>query len=147
MTLNKHTLRLFCCLVFQVVVYANYLPITAQERAVDVLFPIERNDRWGYIDRSGKIVVETKFENAEEFSEGLGAVKVDGRWGFIDSTGKLVIEARYSSARPFSDGLARVQVGGEKLSGLGRWGFIDRTGAMMIQPRFRDPGISESVSD
>jgi WD40 repeat protein len=145
MPLNKHTFRLFCCLVFHLVVCANYLAITAQERAV--LFPIERNDRWGYIDRSGKIIVEPRFEYAEEFSEGLGAVKVDGRWGFVDGSGKLVIEASYSSARPFSEGLARVHVGGEKNSRLGQWGFIDRSGAVVIQPQFRDVGIAESVHD
>ena len=100
------------------------------------LFPIEQNGKWGYIDRSGRVVVPTRFDVANDFSEGLGAVLVDGKWGFVDERGKLVIEPQFSGVHEFSEGLARVQVGGDKYSQLGKWGFIDKTGRFVIAPQY-----------
>lgn len=141
MILNKQILRLSWCLLF---ICATYATSTCQERGsispadspIDslALFPIEVNSRWGYMDRSGKTVIEPRFDWADDFSEGLAAVKVGELWGFIDTNGKLVIEARYSSVYQFSEGLARVQIGG-----YGKpWGFIDHTGVMVIEPRLAD---------
>lgn len=41
---------------------------------------------WGFIDRTGAIVIPPQFEDMiGDFSEGLVGVYVDGKWGFIDS--------------------------------------------------------------
>jgi hypothetical protein len=49
---------------------------------------------WGYIDKSGDIVIGPRFESAGEFRNGLAEIGVDfvhgGRWGYIDRTGKYV---------------------------------------------------------
>src|SRR5262245_41153462 len=108
-------------------------PVCAQQDSA--LFPIQQGDRWGYIDRSGKIVIEPRFREADEFSEGLAAVELTGRWGFIDASGKVVVEPQYSWANRFSEGLARVRIGAER---YGKWGFIDRSGQMVIEPQFVD---------
>jgi WD40 repeat protein len=102
------------------------------------MFPIEQNKKWGYIDRNGKIVIEPRFDSADEFSEGLALIETNGKWGFIDTNGTVVIEARYSSAHKFSEGLARVQVGGDKYGLYGRWGFIDRAGRVVIEPQYSE---------
>jgi len=51
-------------------------------------------DLWGYIDKSGGMVIAPQFESAGEFRNGLAEVGVDfmhgGRWGYIDRTGKYV---------------------------------------------------------
>ena len=91
------------------------------------LFPIEQNGRWGYINRTGQVVILPQFEEAAAFSEGLAAVEANGKWGFVDENGKLVIEPQFSGAYEFSEGLARVQVGGDKYGLYGKWGFIDQT--------------------
>ena len=66
--------------------------------AVDTakLFPASVNGRYGYIDASGRIVVQPQFEGARDFSEGLAAVLLNGKWGFIGPSGKLVIVPEYS---------------------------------------------------
>jgi hypothetical protein len=63
-----------------------------------------------YIDKTGKIVLETQFFYAGAFHEGLALVYDDNsnRWGFIDRTGKVVIPLKYEAANDFSDGLALV---------------------------------------
>ena len=34
------------------------------------LFPIVENDKWGYMDRQGSIVIKPQFEQAEAFQRG-----------------------------------------------------------------------------
>ncbi|EAK1349894.1 WG repeat-containing protein, partial [Campylobacter coli] len=53
------------------------------------------NGKWGFIDKSGKIVIEPKFDGVGNFSEGLAGVELNGKWGFIDKSGKIVIEPKF----------------------------------------------------
>ncbi len=97
------------------------------------------NTRWGFIDKTGKIVVEPKYTKVEDFSEGFAVVKVGGthfiggKYGFINRSGKEVIEPRFDKANSFSEGLATVQVDG-------KWGYINTAGEFRIQPRFEHAG-------
>lgn len=63
---------------------------------------------WGFIDKDGKELMETRFQAVDSFSEGLAAVQVEDLWGFIDREGRMVIEPQYESANPFSEGIAVV---------------------------------------
>ena len=65
--------------------------------------------KYGFIDKSGKVVIEPQFDDAEDFSEGLAQVGKDGKWGFIDKSGKVVIEPQYDYVGDFSEGLAKVR--------------------------------------
>lgn len=87
------------------------------------------NLKWGYVDKSGKKVIECNFEDAGLFSEGLAPVRTGGKWGYIDKSGKLVIEAKYDYAWRFSEGRGRVLVGEKH-------GYVDRNGKVVIEPKF-----------
>ncbi|EOZ2107593.1 WG repeat-containing protein, partial [Campylobacter coli] len=56
------------------------------------LVAVKLNGKWGFIDKSGKIVIESKFDSGGHFSEGLAGVKLNGKYGLIDKSGKIVIE-------------------------------------------------------
>jgi hypothetical protein len=47
---------------------------------------------WGYVDKTGQLVVEPRdLTRAEDFHHGLAlAVTRDGRWGYINKAGKYV---------------------------------------------------------
>lgn len=79
------------------------------------------NKDWGYINQKGILVIEPKFEDAEPFSEGLAAVKVNKKWGYINNKGQLVINAQFNYAYKFMDGKARVETGKG-------WKLIDKQG-------------------
>jgi len=86
---------------------------------------------WGYIDESGKFIVEPKFWWAYPFSEGLACVLLpeEGRgYGFIDRTGRLLIKGLRADS-VFSDGLAPVSLGG-------KWGYLRTDMKMAIPPQF-----------
>ncbi|EMJ63935.1 WG repeat-containing protein [Leptospira sp. P2653] len=63
-------------------------------------------DKYGYIDKTGKFIIPSQFDNAHSFSEGLAAVQIGKKWGFIDKTGNFVIQPRFDIASHFSGGLA-----------------------------------------
>jgi WG containing repeat len=93
------------------------------------LFQFVRNDKLGYIDRTGKIIIEPKFEIADNFSEGLALVKIGEKFGYIDRTGKIVISPEFDRADNFSEGLAPVEIGG-------KFGCIDKARKLVIPARF-----------
>ena len=67
------------------------------------------NNLWGFVDEEGKWVIKPKFRDAEDFSEGFAAVKLDGKWGYIKSDGKWLVEPRFYDAGPFEYGIAAVE--------------------------------------
>ena len=93
------------------------------------LFSIVQNGKIGFIDSTGKVVIEPKYDNVTSFSEGLARVKIDEKYGFIDSSGKIIIEPQFENVNSFSDGLATFTIGD-------KWGFINRTGNISIEPKF-----------
>jgi hypothetical protein len=91
-------------------------------------------DKGGYylIDKTGKRISETKFEDARLFNDNTyAAVKSGGKWGFVDSEGEYIIAPEYEGARSFSNGFAAVKSGG-------KWGFIDAENRMTLENTFED---------
>jgi WG containing repeat len=96
-------------------------------------FPFVRNNKFGYIDRNGKIVIPAQFDRAEKFSEGLATVKIGDKYGCIDSNGKIVIPPRFDYIYEFKNGLAEIT-----LDRLDR-GKIDKTGKIVTAPSSPQP--------
>ncbi|HKG14325.1 MAG TPA: WG repeat-containing protein [Pyrinomonadaceae bacterium] len=129
------------------------------------LFPVLIGVKWGYVDRSGKLVIEAKYDYAGEFAEGLAFVFVgrglitegldevkprdntmvipndpDGRrWEIIDESGNVVAKLKpsphYRDAF-FSEGLA-VLDGGRDL-----YGYMDKSGKFVFGPRREEVPVS-----
>ena len=54
-----------------------------------------------------------QFENADEFSEGLAAVKVKNKWGYINSAGQVVVEPNLDRVYTFQNSLALIRIGNQ----------------------------------
>ena len=62
---------------------------------------LHRRHKYGYIDTTGTIVFEPKFNKATAFSENnFACVKTDNKWGIIDNTGKWVMEPQFEGPYP-----------------------------------------------
>jgi hypothetical protein len=72
------------------------------------LYPIVKDGKWGYMDDTGAVRIEPKYDQAFDFYEGLACVTVYPRRGYIDATGKVVIEPRFTWAGRFREGHAVV---------------------------------------
>lgn len=94
---------------------------------------VEINGKWGFIDRTGKLAVEAKYDDVKDFYNGLAIVGIKDRksfrYGFIDTTGRIVIKPVYLDAGYFAYGLAPVKIGK-------KYGFIDKSGQVVIQPKY-----------
>lgn len=87
---------------------------------------VRKGDKWGFIDKSGAMVITPQFDNAENFSEGVAVVTVDHKSWFIDSKGKRVIPGVFDAASSFVMGLAHVRVGADYYSS--KWSWIEKSG-------------------
>ena len=105
----------------------------------------EKGRGWGYIDRSGKVVIQKQYAFADDFSEGLAGVVVAEKFGFINRKGGMVISPRFTprqgdyawsgtvATSRFSEGLAPVTTD----EGLNqKYGYIDQKGDFVISPQF-----------
>lgn len=97
---------------------------------------VKLDGKWGYVDISGREVVEPKYDNAYSFSDGLAAVETNGKWGYVDTTGKEVIEPKYDVAYSFSDELAAVNLDG-------KWGYINKDGVSVGDIKYDEVGYEE----
>lgn len=81
----------------------------------DGLAVVKAAERYGYIDRSGAIVIPIQWMTAYDFSEGLAALRVDKKhFQFIDTAGTVVIKSKkYDSVGRFRNGGCRVVKGGK----------------------------------
>ncbi len=50
------------------------------------------SQKWGYINKMGKLVIKTQFDNVEPFFNGLARVEVNGKHGYINKKGDHVWE-------------------------------------------------------
>jgi hypothetical protein len=88
-----------------------------------------KNDKYGYVDNSGKSIIRAKYDEAAYFSDGLAKVKLNGKYGFINYMGEEVIPLKYEYAGSFNNGVVEIQLNG-------KYGFIDKTDKIIMAPKY-----------
>lgn len=96
---------------------------------------VKKNDKFGIIDTSNKVIMPftNKYAVVESISEGMAPVmSKSGKWGFINIDGKEVVTPEYDYTNGhfggvygFSQGLAGMKKGD-------KWGYITKTGKVAI---------------
>jgi len=110
-----------------------------------------KGDKYCYVDKSFKVVLETPFDNEnwwlENFYENMAVLrtrsfsKYGENNGYINKSGNIAIKPQFKYAKKFSEGLAAVY------EGLGNWGYIDKTGQFVIKNLGSSFTQAESVGD
>lgn len=128
-------------------------------------------DYYGYMDKTGSMVIEAQFDRARDFSEGLAAVSSGADSGFIDTSGNWVIKlppglmlwqtsipadpSSVGSSCSFSEGLAIVwemhyadvnKPPSDTNPPVRRCGYIDKTDKVVIEPSSTRPLSSMKAS-
>lgn len=74
-------------------------PIYSSQRNVmkfhEGLAKVWDNNKFGYINTRGELVIEPQFEFAENFAEGVAIIRKDDKYGVIDNTGRYIVENIY----------------------------------------------------
>lgn len=155
-----HSILLLICLT----IFSTFF-IRAQEKSSGNLFKIKVDNKYGFIDKSGKIVIEPQFQGVYDFSDGLAKIYTGGEFdtAYIDETGKIVIEPKFDIGSNFSEGFAWVGFDPQKTSfKIGnltlystqsghsfnyKIGFINKAGKFITEPIFTFAGdFSEGLA-
>ena len=94
------------------------------------LFLVKKNGNYGFIDKSGEIIIANRYQNAMPFNEGLAAVKLRGKWGFINKVERIITQPHYSSVTSFENGLAIIE-------NNGKFGLLSKDGSEISRPNFK----------
>ena len=99
----RHIQRSILLLICLTVLFASF--VGAQEKQSGDLFVIRVNKKYGFIDKTGKIVIKPIYRWAENFHNGLAEISTSKQvWdfkgtenlgfepnlGYIDKTGKVI---------------------------------------------------------
>lgn len=111
------------------------------------LAAVSKNDKYGFIDTKGKVVIELKYEWASSFSDGLTIVSVEGLYGAIDTQGKTVIPFEYQALADFHDGFATAARPPKDLENYeSKYGLINKKNEVVIPFMYESMGnLSESL--
>ena len=104
------------------------------------LINFNKGGKYGFSDINKKLIIEAKYDDAYNLSEGLIRVMQKKKWGFIDKTGNTVIPLKFDYASDFYEGLAVVKLNG-------KWGYIDKTGSVVFPIKYDEAGdFSEGLA-
>jgi hypothetical protein len=91
----------------------------------------DKENTYGYIDKTGKFVIDPSFQSASDFHDGVAVVKLNDKYCVIDEKGS-VIYINDNPIEDFSNGAAVISSGNDKLS----YGYIDTMGKVIIEPQY-----------
>jgi len=57
--------------------------------------------KYGYIDTTGKLVIDFQFQYANKFENGRGLIQQNNLWGAVDKTGKIIVEPTHKYTNDF----------------------------------------------
>ncbi|MEP6260763.1 MAG: WG repeat-containing protein [Gillisia sp.] len=99
----------------------------------------EGEEKWGFVNKEGKVTINPQFSAVSNFNDGRCGVKnSDGKWGFIDNEGKIIINYQFDDAGDFNQGKCIVETGNKK-------GVIDKDGKYIINPQFSNMIIDGDI--
>ncbi len=87
---------------------------------------VEKNDLFGYINRSNELTIPYKYICAGSFSSGLACVSLSEKCGYINPEDEVVIPFIYEAGTAFGeDGTARAKKDG-------KWGILTKSGSFSL---------------
>jgi hypothetical protein len=108
-------------------------------------YQIKVKDKIGFINSSGKVIIEPQFAAAGNFVDGLAPARKDAYYGYVDTTGRFVILPIYDFANDFDHGVGKVYTAGYNVSYIKTTGetappdmervLYDTNGQLIVQTR------------
>lgn len=105
------------------------------------LTPFEgENNRYGYKNDAGEVIIPAQFDYAYAFSENRAVVEMDSLHAIINRKGDLLTPTKYQQIEAFSHGMAMVML-------KGYYGFIDTTGNEVITLLYENAGSFDESNE
>lgn len=85
--------------------------------------PVNYNDKFGYINLNGKLVIDYQFIKAKDFTDGVAVVGNGEKWAIINTSGKIISDW-YDEISEFRGDVAIVKE-------YGKYAFLSKTGEII----------------
>ena len=92
------------------------------------------NEKKGLIDSNGILVIDTIYDNINEFENGKAAFINNGKWGIINVKGEIIIKPKYDFLLTRRDGL--FVFGKESGNHSWMYGLLDTCGNTIIPAKY-----------
>jgi hypothetical protein len=76
---------IICLMILSLNIYSQN-----KQKKDSILLSVRVKDKWGYIDKTGKIQIKPQFDWAETFEQGISKVTVGDKIGYINKNGKYI---------------------------------------------------------
>jgi len=98
----------------------------------------EGSIKYGFMNMNGELVIDMKFDDCEDFSEGFAKVGIGKdhnsmKYGYIKTDGSYLIEPQFDIAYAMHKGYALV---GLKKGETLKYGLVDNKGKIVIEPKY-----------
>jgi len=91
---------------------------------------VQLNERWGFINKEGRLVIAPQFLYADVFSDGMAIVRnAQDLYGAIDTSGHLAVDYQFPHLNNFIKGYA-------KFGDLHTWGLINKAGNIVVPQQY-----------
>jgi tetratricopeptide (TPR) repeat protein len=60
---------------------------------------VKENERWGFVNRNGLLVIPLEFEKVNDFDGNIFEVRNKGKWGIIDSNFKQILSCEFDNIK------------------------------------------------
>lgn len=108
------------------------------------LFPFISDERIGFVNEAGKIVIKPEFDEALPFSEGFAAVCVDGKYNFMNEKGLYPFTDLPKSLCMVNFFHNKFAVIGENSNGKIMFGYMDTKGKIIIPCQYKEANSFKS---
>lgn len=95
----------------------------------DLYLKINKNGKWGFMDRKGRVVVEPIYDEVFNYKDDICCVELNERYGYINRQGEEIAPTIYEVASSFSEGYASVCKGGA-------YGYINAENEVIVDFKF-----------
>lgn len=116
----------FASLTGEKIVHPIYYDATRFSEGVAAVKGVD--GKWGYIDKTGTVVLPAQFDDAAIFVNEHAVVSQGGKWGIIDKIGEYALEPRFDYM--VTDGELFMACSDEK------WGWCDINGNWLVAPQY-----------
>ncbi|HVF10819.1 MAG TPA: WG repeat-containing protein [Abditibacteriaceae bacterium] len=93
------------------------------------LATVRQGNRWGLIEKTGKVLLPPTYEAISFFSDKAMVIKQAGKYGLLAITGETLVAPQYEAIDRFRRGYATYQSGG-------KWGALDSTGKELVPAQY-----------
>ncbi|NJR31649.1 MAG: hypothetical protein HC778_00665 [Chamaesiphon sp. CSU_1_12] len=112
--------------IFSYLAPSKLSPISNNENA---LFAIQRDGKRGYIDKTGKVLINPDLNISLAIVDGI--LDIDGKCNTNESVAIARFTPKFNRSAAIREGLISIEVNG-------KCGYIDKTGKVLINPQFDD---------